>query len=126
VLIVTALFARSEQGFPAACMQIGPAVAAACAALQDCSQRELKSGVQLSERAACYVQRIPQQCNREDHCILGCLLNGHGGRVVGGCWHLCHHPVVTIDGETFDCSAELPTSPAKSCEEPVPVVSPAH
>lgn len=101
------------------------AVTAACAALQDFSQRELKAGVQLSERGACYAQSIPQQCDREDHCILGCLLNGHGGRVAGGCWRLSHYPVVSIEGETFDCSAGLPVSPARSCEAPVPAEMPA-
>jgi hypothetical protein len=124
LLLVTLL--RSDLVFAAVCMKPAQcsAVAAACAALQDCSQREPKPGVQLSEQAACYVQRIPQQCNREDHCILGCVLNGGGQRVSGGCWHLCHHPMVTVDGETFGCSVEMPASSASACDLPALVVTP--
>jgi len=116
--LLAAALSRSRPAFSADCMKPAQcsAVAAACAALQDCSRRDPKPGVQLSERAACYVQRIPQQCNREDHCILGCVLGGGGKRALGGCWHLCHHPAVTIDGETFACSVGMPPSPASSCD----------
>jgi hypothetical protein len=126
IALSVATLLRSEPGFSAVCKKPAQcsAVAAACAALQDCSQRELKPGARLSERAACYVERIPQQCNREDRCTLGCVLNGGGQRVLGGCWHLCHHPMVTVDGERFGCSAKMPASPASSCDSSAPVATP--
>jgi hypothetical protein len=85
--LLAATLSRSDPSVSTVCVKPAQcsAVVAACAALQNCSQRGPKPEVRLSERAACYVQRIAQQCNREDHCILGCVLNGGGQRALGGC-----------------------------------------
>ena len=49
----------------------------------------MRDSVELTTEKRCVVDASRQRCNKDDQCIIRCLLTGSGRNIGGGCWHRC-------------------------------------
>ena len=47
------------------------------------------SGVRLTEKEVCQIDKLKGRCTPADDCLVACLASGQGRQVGGGCWHIC-------------------------------------
>jgi len=91
----------------------------ACRATEDCSGITLDAGVILSPQDQCWALILRRRCNPYDKCILKCLLSGDGRSIGGGCWHLCGHIFVSVNGTLYPCPS-TPIPGWEACEATSP------